>query len=381
MTRSPYYLGFTTLTSEVNAQHLPIRGTFPEWLTGALIRTGPAKFEVGEHPFHHWFDGLAMLHRFAFAGGRVVYLNRYLRSQAYNQATVSGVISRREFATDPCRTLFQRVTSWFFPEPFTDNGSVNVAQWHDAIVALTETRLPVRFDPKTLATVGLREYDRHVKGAVSTAHPHFDHIRGCHYTYLVDFGRRSKYRLVAIDDKTGKETVVATIPVDRPAYMHSFGMTQRDLILTEFPLVVNPLKLLLSGKPFIRNYQWQPERGVRFHIVEKDSGRLVRTARSESFFAFHHVNAFEDGNDILLDIVTRHDASVIDLLYLDKLRANFAVDPTGKLMRFRIAPGKDVPSEQLTDVTIELPRFDYGRRRCTTSLCLRSCPGYHGPIL
>ena len=144
--------------------------------------------------------------------------------------------------------------------------------------------------------------------------------------------------------------------------MHSFGMTQRYLILTEFPLVVNPLKLLLSGKPFIRNYQWQPERGVRFHIVEKDSGRLVRTARSESFFAFHHVNAFEDGNDILLDIVTRHDASVIDLLYLDKLRANFAVDPTGKLMRFRIAPGKDVPSEQLTDVTIELPRFDYGRR-------------------
>ena len=115
MTRSPYYLGFPTLTSEVNAQHLPIRGTFPEWLTGALIRTGPAKFEVGEHPFHHWFDGLAMLHRFAFAGGRVVYLNRYLRSQAYNQATVSGVISRREFATDPCRTLFQRVTSWFFP--------------------------------------------------------------------------------------------------------------------------------------------------------------------------------------------------------------------------------------------------------------------------
>ena len=362
MTRSPYHLGFTTLAAEVDTQDLPIRGTFPQWLTGTLIRTGPAKFEVGEHPFKHWFDGLAMLHRFAFVGGRVCYLNRYLHSQAYDQATATGVISRREFATDPCRTLFQRVTSWFFPEPFTDNGSVNIAQWHDVMVALTETRLPVRFDPETLTTVGLREYGGHVKGAVSTAHPHFDRTRRCHYTYLVDFGWRSKYHVVAIDDTTGKETVVATIPVDRPAYMHSFGMTQRYLILTEFPLVVNPLKLLLSGQPFIQNYQWQPERGVRLHIVEKDSGRLVRSVRGEPFFAFHHVNAFEDGDEILLDIVTRDDASIIDQLYLDKLRANVAVDPTGKLMRFQITPGKEVFGEQLTDVTIELPRFDYGHR-------------------
>jgi len=362
MNRSPYHLGFTTLDAETNLQQLPIRGTLPEWLAGTLIRTGPAKFEVGEHAFHHWFDGLAMLHRFGFAAGRVSYLNRYLRSQAFEEANATGAISRREFATDPCRSIFQRVASLFVPEPFTDNGSVNIAQWHDAVVALTETRLPVRFDPTTLATIGLREYDRCVKGPIATAHPHFDRTRGLHYSHLVDFGWRSKYHLLAIDEATGRETILATIPVDRPAYMHSFGMTERYLVLTEFPLVVNPLKLLLSGQPFIRNYQWRPDRGVRFHVIDKESGRLVRTARSETFFAFHHVNAFEEGDDICLDIVTRPDATIIDQLYLDRLRANVAVDPTGELKRFRITPGKNVVSEQLSDVSLELPRFDYQNR-------------------
>lgn len=362
MGQSRYNVGFTTLNAESVVEQLPLRGNFPEWLTGALIRTGPAKFEVGTNAFNHWFDGLAMLHRFSFAAGRVSYRNRYLQSEAYQEAAATGSISRREFATDPCRSIFRRVASFFFPEPFTDNGSVNVVRWHYAFVALTETRLPVQFDPLTLATVGLREYDRRAKGSISTAHPHFDRVHGRYYNYLVDFGRQSHYRILSIDAKSDQQKVLTTIPVDRPAYMHSFGMTEHYLVLTEFPLVVNPLQLLLSGKPFIRNYQWQPERGVRFHVIDKESGRIVRSARSEAFFAFHHINAFEEGDDLLLDIVTRRDSSIIDALYLDRLRSDIPVDPTGTVMRFRVGPGRDVSPEPLTDVTLELPRFDYFHR-------------------
>jgi carotenoid cleavage dioxygenase-like enzyme len=43
---SPYHLGFCTLDSETNVDDLPVRGTVPPWLTGTLLRTGPAKFEV-----------------------------------------------------------------------------------------------------------------------------------------------------------------------------------------------------------------------------------------------------------------------------------------------------------------------------------------------
>jgi len=365
MNRSPYHLGFCTLDREIKVDDLPVRGTVPPWLTGTLLRTAPAKFEVGEQRYNHWFDGLAMLHKFAFTGGRVAYVNRYLRSRSYLEAIATGRISRGEFATDPCRTLFQRVASWFSPK-FTDNCNVSINKLAGEFVAYTETRMPIRFDPVTLNTLGEYDYDEQIKGPVSSAHPHLDHVRRRHYTYVLEFGRRSKYHLCGIDQGTGREAVVATLPAERPAYVHSFGMSERYLVLAEFPLVVNPLRLKFSGKPFIRNYQWKPERGVRFHIVEKETGQVVRTAHSRAVFAFHHVNAFEEGDEVVVDIVAFPDSSVIDQLYLERLRSADPVTATGKLTRFRIGSSGDAPYERLSEAPIEFPRINYrcraGRR-------------------
>jgi carotenoid cleavage dioxygenase-like enzyme len=361
MSRSPYYLGFTTLDSETRVDALPLHGVIPDWLKGTLVRTGPARFEVGERTYNHWFDGLAMLHAFGFAGNRVSYTNRYRHSRSYQEAMARGTISRGEFATDPCPTLFQRVASWFSPR-IGDNGCVNVVQLADAVVALTETRLPVRFDPHTLATLERGEYDRRLRGPVSTAHPHFDHASNRHYSYVLEFGRRSTYRFFSIDGRSGRQSPMGTIAVARPAYVHSFGMTERYLILVEVPLVVNPLRLRFRRKPFIRNYEWDPDSGARFHVVEKASGRVVRTGRGGAFFAFHHVNAFEDGDDVVADIVTHPDAGVIDQIYLDRLRSAEPVTATGRLTRFRIGMQGTVAAEQLSDTLVELPRFDYDRR-------------------
>jgi carotenoid cleavage dioxygenase-like enzyme len=360
MNRSPYHLGFCTLDKETSINELPVRGTIPPSLAGTLVRVAPAKFEVGNHAYNHWFDGLAMLHKFAFSAGRVSYANRYLRSQAYLEATEKKKISRGEFATDPCRTLFQRVAA-FFSSKVTDNCNVNIARLADQVVALTETRLPIRFDPDTLATLGGFDYDARIKGPVSIAHPHLDRARGRHYSFMLDFGWRSQYHLFSIDQTTGQQAVVATIPVERPAYMHSFGMTERYLVLAEFPLVVNPLRLRFSGKPFIQNYAWEPERGVRFHIVEKETGQVVRTAQSQAFFAFHHVNAFEERDALIVDIVTYSDPSIIDQLYLDRLRSGEPITATGSLTRFRIGALGDVAHETLSETHLELPRFNYRR--------------------
>jgi carotenoid cleavage dioxygenase-like enzyme len=257
------------------------------------------------------------------------------------------------------------VAAWFFPK-FTDNCNVSVNKLADKIVAYTETRMPIRFDPDTLNTLGGYDYDERIKGPVSIAHPHLDHARGRHYTYMLEFGRRSKYHLFGIDQGTGREAVIATLSVDRPAYIHSFGMSERYLVMAEFPLVVNPLRLKFSGKPFIRNYQWEPDRGVRFHAVEKESGQVVRTARSEAVFAFHHVNAFEEGDEVVVDIVASPDSGVIDQLYLERLRSAQPVMATWKLTRFRIGSSGDAPNERLSEARIEFPRINYrcraGRR-------------------
>jgi retinal pigment epithelial membrane protein len=96
--------------------------------------------------------------------------------------------------------------------------------------------------------------------------------------------------------REGERTrLVGTVSIDRPAYMHSFGISERYIILVEFPLVINPLKLLLSGKPFIKNYKWEPERGTRFWVISQDDGEIVAISEGEACFAFFHVNAFEQG--------------------------------------------------------------------------------------
>src|SRR5205807_1240575 len=121
---------------------------------GSLIRTGPAKWEVGEQAMNHWFDGLAMLHRFSFADGSVSYANRFLETRAYRASRERGRISYSEFATDPCRSLFQRVSTMFSPK-ISDNANVNLVKLGERFVAMTETPIPVQFDPETLATAGV----------------------------------------------------------------------------------------------------------------------------------------------------------------------------------------------------------------------------------
>ncbi|MFI5121609.1 MAG: carotenoid oxygenase family protein, partial [Vicinamibacteria bacterium] len=116
--------GFDSLEDEVRVDSLSLTGALPEWLAGSLVRTGPAKWEVGERTMNHWFDGLAMLHRFTIAEGRVSYGNRYLESHAYRAAAQSGKIAYSEFATDPCRSLFKRVQTLFAPgQSISDNAN------------------------------------------------------------------------------------------------------------------------------------------------------------------------------------------------------------------------------------------------------------------
>jgi beta,beta-carotene 9',10'-dioxygenase len=277
-------LGFTTLEQETTVAELQLSGELPSWLGGSLLRTGPAKFEVGgtdaeggaQH-MRHWFDGLAMLHRFTIADGRVAYGNRFLESRSYRAAREQGEIVYSEFATDPCRAMFKRVQTLFTSGGIlTDNANINVARLGERFVAMTETPLSVQFDPQTLQSAGVHPFK--APGQLTTAHPHMDRASGAMLNYAAKLGPRSSYRFFSIDaagtgEKTAKPRVLASVPVREPAYMHSFGLTERWFVLAEFPFVVNPLAVALSGRPYIENYRWKPERGTRFTLVDRATGK------------------------------------------------------------------------------------------------------------
>jgi beta,beta-carotene 9',10'-dioxygenase len=351
-------LGFTSQEEETAVDSLPVTGELPAWLTGALVRVTPAQLEVGGRRVDHWFDGLAMLNRFGFADGRVSYKSRFIRSRAYEEAQQGRLMGG--FATDPCRSIFKRVQAIFSPD-FTDNPNVNLARIGERYIAMTETPMPVEFDAETLETAGHLRYADTMKGQVTTAHPHHDPERGELVNYVARFSRVSEYVLYGLQAGSAKRRVIARLPVERPAYMHAFGMSGRYLILAEYPLRVNPLKLALSGKPFIENYVWDGSESTKLQVIDRATGELRGTYETGAFFCFHHVNAFERDGELVVDLVAYDDASIIDSLYLDRNGPRGSI-PRTELRRYTIdLDGGGVRSEPLAEGTVELPRIDYGR--------------------
>lgn len=67
--------------------------------------------------FNHWFDGMALMHRFHIREGQVTYSSRFLRSDSYVQNLEKNRIVVSEFGTlampDPCKNIFARFFSRF----------------------------------------------------------------------------------------------------------------------------------------------------------------------------------------------------------------------------------------------------------------------------
>jgi len=144
--------------------------------------------------------------------------------------------------------------------------------------------------------------------------------------------------------------------------VHSFGQSERYLLLILCPLVVNPLVLLAGFKPFIENYRWRPELGLRWFVIDKQTGVVVREAVTEARFVFHHVNAFEDDGALVADLITYPDTQVIDQLYLDRARSDQPIIGVGRLERYVLpADGGEVSRRTLSETKIELPNIHAGR--------------------
>lgn len=104
----------------------------------------------------------------------------------------------------------------------------------------------------------------------------------------------------------------------------------------ETPLRIGVLRSL---SPFTESFfdllDWRPDAGTQFLIVDRDSGAVSRVPFA-NFFTFHTVNAFADGSDLVVDLVTYDDATIVDALSLDTLEAGLAGVPSGRLVRYRI---------------------------------------------
>ena len=359
--------GLREQRTEIAVDDVPVEGELPAWLSGTLVRLSPARWDAGGRQMRHWFDGLAMLHRFGVRDGRVDYANRFLRTRQYRSITEEGRMAASEFGTDPCRTLFGRVMTMFRPQ-FTDNANVNVARLAGEAVAMTETPIPVVFDPDTLQTLGVSRWAEHVPGALTIAHPHADPVTGELVSFATEIGRRCRVNVYRMDPAACTTAVLASVPDPKIPYMHSFAITDRHVILVTFPLVIDQLAMLRGalrrGGGVVDHFRWEPERGSTFHVFDRATGERRASIDGPAFFSFHHVNAFERGEGrIVVDLFAYEDASIIRALMLDDLRGGSAMVPGAELRRCELdlAAGT-VEIRPLAEPNAELGRIDYGRR-------------------
>ncbi|KAB0803588.1 hypothetical protein PPYR_00568 [Photinus pyralis] len=317
-----------------------VSGTIPNWLNGVLIRNGMGLFEFGNSEVDHWFDGMALLHRFELKDGAVSYQCRFLQSDIYKRSTTANRLVLTGFGTkavpDPCQTIFSRITSIFnCAKDVRDNAAISVYPFNDEIYAFSEAGIICKVDKGNLETGTKRDLTARLAIVTHTSHPHVVED-GTVYNLGLSFSRKgATYHIVCFpNDKNNdqdamfeKAQVVSTVPSKwrlLPSYMHSFGLTEHYFIIIEQPFTINIPKKVLSSifskTPVHDVCKWHKEAETQFLVVSRKTGQLVKTFYADGFFYFHTINQYEDMNHIVIDICTYKDSSSIDKFYIKALK-------------------------------------------------------------
>ncbi|CAL8110499.1 unnamed protein product [Orchesella dallaii] len=398
-----------------------VTGTIPSWLQGELLRNGPGIQKIGNDSYRHIFDGLAILHKFSLKDGKAYYQSRALRSDTYKKNMEANRIVVSEFGTyavkDPCQSLFGRLKSEFTAvsslftksnsaPDVTDNCCVNVGYYGDQLYAMTEANFVRQVNPETLETLGGRtNISKFVAVNSASAHPHiledgtainvgnsYRHAGGPHYCFI-------KVPPSFNSEKTSFEnaTLIAEIPSRwkmSPAYFHSFGITKSGkLIFVEYPLCLNLLGLAAGGimqKSYCEWMTWYPNEKTRFHVISMEDGKVHPvTYETDQLFLFHHINAFEQDGELIVDVAGYSDGEWVghittkDTLnngkFSEKASARRYVLPlnvesekpgenlvklkattaTASLRNGEKNPIIDLTPQDLSESMIELPRINY----------------------
>ncbi|XP_063799268.1 carotenoid-cleaving dioxygenase, mitochondrial-like isoform X2 [Pseudophryne corroboree] len=360
-------------TVEEVLQPIPTRitGTVPEWIKGSLLRIGPGKFEFGNDKFNHWFDGMALMHKFTIENGTVMYMSRFLQSDAYRSNESHNRIVVSEFGTvalpDPCKSLFQRFVSTFeLPKP-TDNGNINFMKYEKDYYVSTETNLMCKVDPVMLETKEQVNWSDYIAVNAATAHPHYD-PNGTAYNMGNSFGKQGTfYNIIKVPVQESEDEgtlhgaqVICSIPAKdkwNPSYYHSFGMTENFIVFMEQPIKLNVLKIITSkitGKPILDSFRWDPIFDTVFHVANKHTGELHSvTFHTAAVMMYHQINSYEDQGCIVIDICCQDDGKGYGLYQLHNLReSGKALDEVYKLVP------KSIPRRFVLplDITSETPQ-------------------------
>ena len=234
-----------------------------------------------------------------------------------------------------------------------------------------------------LDTIGPCDFAGTLPGGYA-AHPKRDPRTGELHavSWFFGWGNRVQYSVLGID---GRIRHTVDIEVAGSPLMHDFSLTGRHVVLYDLPvtfdldaaatavprLFAGPARSLMRrfigrrripdravalmmrlGGTAVFPYSWNPDYPARVGVMPRDSdGADVRWFDLEPCHVFHALNAYDDGDQIVADVV-RHPK----MFATDHRGPNEGI-PTLNRWTIDLAAGK-VLEERLDDRAQELPRVD-----------------------
>ena len=385
---------FNAYTEHHQPIELPIRGSFPPYVHGKLMRTGPGAYTFprtnptdGDFTVDHWFDGITHIHKFDIqpqpnSTTRVTYQSRRHADKSLEHARRTGDFHEFTFGQkrDPCDSFFKKLKGVWRPAVAADDPAVvNVGvafqkpihatardglrdPEHPILTATSDQSKTVDFDLETLEPYGVTDQSRlhpDLDGPLSAAHPCTDPETGDIYNYNLKFGPWPSYRLFRINASTGTTDILATIIGLDAAYLHSQFLTPNFHILCVWParFALGGAKVLWDRNLLDAIDAFDPNARTTWVVVDRRHGAgVVATFHSHAMFCFHTVNAFEydcgGGKvDLHCELVEHPNLDVLHKLYYSNLTSahskpgTLRVGENVALQRYKL---RDVPVPTVT---------------------------------
>jgi all-trans-8'-apo-beta-carotenal 15,15'-oxygenase len=328
------------------------RGAIPPELVGTLYRNGPGRLERGGQWVHHPFDGDGMITALRFEGGKAELRNRFVRTVGFEAEEKAGkFLYRGVFGTQKPGGIAANA----FDLRLKNIANTHVVRLGDQLLALWEAAEPHALDPATLETRGLSRLGGLLrKGEAFSAHPRFDpgHHGGPRMvTFGVKAGPRSTIRLMEFSSE-GALLADSKHSFKGFAFLHDFAITPNWAVFLQNAVAFNPTGFVLGQKGAAQCLASKPGEKGQFWLIPRSSGTAagrepLQIAAPEGF-VFHHLNAFEQADELVVDSIYYDDFPSIGP-DVDFRQVDFETIPAGQLVRCRINLDTGAVSKELLE--------------------------------
>jgi carotenoid cleavage dioxygenase-like enzyme len=288
----PYLNGaWTPLHEEVDAVDLEvIEGAIPTDIDGVYVRNteNPVHQALGRY---HPFDGDGMVHIIDFKDGKADYRNRFVRTRGFQTEQEAGQSLWGGLMDGPGTSLRPGFGAH---GSLKDSSSTDVVVHAGKIVStFYQCGEAYWLDPETLEQGGVANWGP-LDGV--SAHTKVDEATG--ELLFFNYSKHAPYMHYGVVDRAGKLVHYTPVPLPGPRLPHDMAFTERYSILNDLPVFWDA-ELLMRDIHAVRAH---PGLKSRFGVIPRyGNADEVRWFEADPTYILHFLNAYEDGDEIVMD--------------------------------------------------------------------------------